>query len=63
MIAAEFWRFAAEPEEPPMDPMRFQAEAFKYSQDVIRKRPRYSTDMPGTYSDRNVETTGAVTAS
>ena len=63
MIAAEFWRFTAEPEVPPMDPMRFQAEAFKYSQDVVRKPKRYTPPMPSTYSDRNVETTGAVTAS
>lgn len=47
---------------PPMDPMRFSAEAFKYSQDYTRVAPPV-VEMPGNYSDRNVESTGAVTAS
>lgn len=63
MKSVEFWRFMAEPRAREADPTRFQAEELKYSQDVVRKPKRYSTDMPTTYSDRNIETTGAVTAS
>jgi hypothetical protein len=60
MSWADFWMFTAEMPGRE-DPLRFEAEAFKYSQDE-QAIPR-SPDMPGTYGDRNNETTGAVTAS
>jgi hypothetical protein len=57
---ADFWMFSAEMRGRE-DPLRYEAEAYKYSQD--EQAPPPSLEMPTNYGDRNINNDGAVTAS
>lgn len=63
MSASDFWMFSAEMRGPAPDPTRFQARAMEQAQDVAAPQDWLPAEMPTTYSDRNIETTGAVTSS
>lgn len=60
MSWADFWMFSAEMPGRE-DPLRFEVEAIKYSQDEGKPPPAF--DLPSTYGDRNINNDGAVTKS
>jgi hypothetical protein len=64
MSVSDFWMFSAEMRGREPDATRTSARAMEQAQDVGTPQADWlPAEMPTTYSDRNRETTGAVTAS